>query len=304
MDDDISEESINKTILKKLEKRSRILKNAVILDKPKIYKMNRRNKKFIEVSSSIQDDTASRRDNANYRGANYRALINQYPQYQYIKGLYVLKPFYKIFYLNNFYDALELTYYSHRNDPTFININNGKLAILFNGLNLYQLIEYSHQLNPTLSMYLFRYLVDMLYLLNVPQELITDFYLRSRLIIVRYEQGGNIQPYINDIRASSAIIVTMSLGPDVNVYDFVPQSLPSGGANDVMRVFYQNGAIVVLDGEAKYLWTQTIPTNVVYTDGYRYEIILLAHKYTKAINCYNDVYGNRICYYFDYAGVM
>lgn len=285
-----NKEIIN-TVIKKLNRRKKILKNMVKLDKPKIYRMSKRNGKYQEVRPSFRNEFIRSIPNA-----NYREMQNECPECQVINGLYVLKPLYKISYLNDFYDALELTYYSNRDDPTFININNGNVSILFNGLNLYQLIEYSYKLNPALGVYLFRYLVDMIYLLQVPKQLIPDFYMRSKLIIVRYGQGANIQPYVSSIRDQSAVITTMSLGPEVNVYDFVPTGQRTG---DSYRVFYRNGSVVIVDGEAKNLWTQNVPSSFVYTNGFRYEIILLAHKYSNATNCYTDIYGNKICNYFN-----
>lgn len=270
IEEELDKNELNKTIINKLKKRETILRDNISMETPKTYKLDRGTKKFKEYNfRKDSKDKVKGNRRSNYR-SNSRQL--ECPNCI-IDGLYVINPFYKIDYLNNFYDMLELTYYSHRDDPTFVHALNNRVAIMFNNLNLYQLIEYSHQLNPTLSAYLFRFIVDALYLLKIPENFITNFYLGSRLIIVRYEKGANIMPYISDIRNASSAIVTMSIGPGMNVYDIVPVNY----GNDRYRFFFKNGSILLLDGQAKESWVQVVPKNFVYTDVYRYELILLAY---------------------------
>jgi len=274
---------INKITLKKLQKRKDYLSDAIKLDKPKIFKLSKSTDKKTTGKKS--------KSKTNYRQNTYSYI--EYPQQNLIKGLYIFEPFYQNNYLANFYDMLELTFHSHRNDSSFVYNYDNKIVQLFSNFNLYQLIEYSYILNPTLGKYLFRYLVDIMYLLKVPKDRLTDFYRRSSLFIVRYERGAPVHSPFDKIASSTGIIVTMSLGPNVNYYNITSNSAD-------LRVFYKNGSVVVLEGESKYLWSQITTDNLInVTDYYRYVIVLLTYPILEGNCTYVDTYGNPVCYYYN-----
>lgn len=90
----------------------------------------------------------------------------------------------------------------------------------------------------------------------------------------------------------------MSLGPDYNVYDMIPID----NTKDTLRIFFRKGSVVIMDGDARYLWAHATPFNFKYKPTpYRYSIVLLSHEYKKNdVNCtYSKIYDNTLCSYYN-----
>ena len=279
----LDKEAIQKTVLKKLSKRSKLLKKAIKPGQYKIYKLNyRRPKKGREFDPDTREVTGD-------RGANRRSnsRIDYVPEYkecmqcQQISGIYIYSPFYREDYLNSFYNQLESAYYNNRADRMYIS-HLDNTALMFDRQNLYQVLEYSYLLNPTLGAYLFRFLVDMVYLLRVPESEVKNFYLNSMLTVVRYERSYRSQSQTDSlIRRTTGPVIVMPLGPDVGVYDLISPMDP----RNALRFFFKKGSIMIIDIIAKNTWTFGAPADYIdQSSQYRYEIMLYPYVYGVGYN--------------------
>ena len=266
-------DAIQKTIIKKLSKRSRLLKKAIKPGETKVYKLNFRPIRGERSSDEETGENAYLRAN---RRANSRYDYQECIDCQRINGLYVYRPFYVNDYLDNFYNQLESTYYNNREDTYYVE-HVGDVALLFKRLNLYQGLEYSYILNPTLGVYLFRFLVDMVYLLRIPENAINNFYLNSKMVVVRYDDKRNMHRQTDDnIRRSPGPVIIMPLGPDIGVYDLIAVNNPT----NALRIFLKKGSILAIDTVAKRTWAFGTPNDFVnQSSQYRYEIMLYPYVF-------------------------
>ncbi|XWV24514.1 alkylated dna repair protein alkb-like 8 isoform x1 [Tupanvirus deep ocean] len=291
---------INNLILDKLSKRGKILKKSIQFDEPRVFKLNYKIKrtpyageaKTLEKKIKLINHVVFNKD------IDYNVDHNECTSCDLVDGFFIFKPFYINLYLDKFYQIIDETFNNNRDDPTFTYQNNKKRVFLFDNLNLYEVLEHCNKINPRLTSYLLRYIVDILYLLKVPIELISEFMQKSKLVIVRYEQGSGIHSHIDNIKRGNGAVVTMSLGPDYNVYDLIPVD----NTNDSLRIFFKKGSVLIMDGKARYLWAHATPKNFTYTPTeLRYSIVLLSYEYKKNnIDCFNsEVYNDVLCGYYN-----
>ena len=265
----MDEKQIHKTVMQKLSKRSRLLRHSIKPEKLKIYSLKKTQSKGRR--SNLRTD---RRRPTYPIDSDYIECINCDP----ITGIKAYKPFYKVDYLNDFYYQLEAMYYANRTN-NLIMTDYGTHSVFFENLNLYQTIDYCYIASPTLGVYLFRYLVDMVYILKVPKDRVNDFYLKSRIIIVRYTSKPVIKnQFDNLLKLSDGPVVITPVGVDVNIYDLIP--IQFGGRptpqtyTDPLRVFSKNGSILFVTDAAKDTWTFNLPADSIAPDTVKYEMIL------------------------------
>lgn len=265
MDQDI----IHKTVLQKLSKRAKLLKRAVRPDKMKIY--------------TLEKSSGKNRRRSNLR-SDRRRPVDQHPVYREcvncdpITGIEAIKPFYKSAYLDDFYYQLEAVYYANRSNNLIVT-DYGSYAVFFQNFNLYQTVDYCYMINPALGVYVFRYLVDMAYILKVPRDRIDDFYLKSKLIIVRYTDKAIVKNQFDSlIKITNGPAVIMPIGVDANVYDLIP--IQAGGSpipqtyTQPVRVFSKNGSILFVSDDAKDTWQFNLPRDSIASGSVKYELIL------------------------------
>ncbi|XWV25745.1 DNA repair protein [Tupanvirus soda lake] len=291
---------INKLILNKLSKRGQILKKSIQFDEPDVYKLNYKIKrtpyageaKTLEKKIKLINHVVFNKD-IDYNIDHYECTSCDL-----VDGFFIFKPLYINVYLDKFYKVIDDTFNDNKDDPTFTYQNNKKRVFLFDNLNLYEVLEHCNKISPKLTSYLLRYIVDILYLLKVPLELISEFMEKSKLVIVRYEQSSGIHSHIDNIKRGNGAVVTMSLGPDYNVYDLIPVD----NTNDSLRIFFKKGSVLIMDGKARYLWAHATPKNFKYTPtDLRYSIVLLSYEYKKNnIDCFtSEVYNDTLCGYYN-----
>lgn len=258
----LDEKAIIKTTIKKLNKRKSLLKDKIKPDKPKVYKI-------VNVKKSLtkQNSRSNSRSNSRYNS------VQSYEECMYcnnITGITVYKPFYTYNYLENFYYQLENLYYM--NYKYLPNQNN--LTILFDNFNIYQLIEYIYLYNQQLAPYMFKIIVDIIYLLGIDQNSVDYFFQNSKLIIVRYDKNFDHTKFNNIInRMAQSIII--NLGANVNVYDLYFNN----SYENPTRLFVKKGSILTIN-ENYNIRHITIPN--FFSDPYyhRYEIILYPMRRT------------------------
>ena len=201
---------INNKIINKLDNRGKILAQVVKLVKPsKIFKLDYKIKKIPNASQAKYLEKKIKLINYNVFNRDIKFNIKQQlcDQCKLMDGLFIFKPFYKDNYLDNFYNIIDETYNNNKNDPTFTYQNDKKRVFMFDNLNIYEVIKHSHKLNKSLVKYIFRYIVDILYLLKVPKTDIGEFNLKSKLVIVRYEQNSGIHSHIDNIKRGNGAVV-------------------------------------------------------------------------------------------------
>ena len=119
--------------------------------------------------------------------------------------------------------------------------------------------------------------------------------MRSRLVLIKYESQTKIYYQIDEFAKDSGPVITMPLGPNLNSYDMIPLE----NNRQALRIFFRKGSIIVMDGEARYLWAHSIPLDFIFGPNI-YSIVLFVGKYMPITNCfYSDVYNNTLCYYYD-----
>lgn len=215
-----------------------------------------------------------------------------------INGMYIFLPVYNDTYLQMIYDKLEKTFDENKLDPNFTYQDGKNRIFMFDNMNLIKIINYSFKLNPDLSNIIKRYIADIINMLKIPEKLMKVFLEKSKLVIVRYKNNAGIHLHIDNVRRGNGPVITMSIGPNKNIYSMVPLE----SHEKAIQIYFPNGSIVIMDDESRYLWAHGIPYGYDYgnTD-HRYSFVLLTHKYKEENNkCFNsEIYGQRLCGFFN-----
>ena len=214
-------------------------------------------------------------------------------------GMYIFNKIFSDTFYNNLYNELENTFTKYPEDPSFSYQENKKRVFLFDNLNLFDIVNYSHKLNPILSNYIHKIIINIILNLHISKSKLINVLKQSKLVIARYSTNKGIYTHIDNIKRSDGIVLTISVGSENNMYDLIPLD----NKNQSKRVYFKQGEPVIMDGLSRFLYCHSIPNNIEYKPNkIRYSFIFLISKYNN-INCIydNNFFKINICNQNDYS---
>ncbi len=168
---------------------------------------------------------------------------------------------------------------------------------MFDSSNIYETLEYSKLFNKNLHNLLTTIVIDIFSSLQIKKDNIKNMLLNSKLVIARYADKTGIYTHIDNIVRSNGLVLTLSFGPNYTYYDLIPLD----NKEDSLRIKFNNGEPVIMDGRSRFLYAHAIPENMSYEPTFvRYSLIFLISNY-KGLNCvYDKYYDLHICEQNDY----
>lgn len=217
-------------------------------------------------------------------------------------GLCIFNSIYTENYLNKIHDELEKTYYFYKDKKTFGKYKISKLFVdqekrkrtfMFDNLNVYDFLSVSFMMNNKLGVILFKYVSDIFKIYKIEDKYIETICKNSKIVIARYKSYTGLYVHIDKLRRGDGPVITMSLGPDENIYDLIPLD----NIKKSIRVYFKKGSIVSMNGEIRYEWAHALPYGYKYNNNKpRYSIIFLMHNFKDFKIKYSNILKNNIKY--------
>jgi hypothetical protein len=119
----------------------------------------------------------------------------------------------------------------------------------------------------------------------------------TKLTLVKYKNMVGLHTHVDNInRAGSGPIITLSIGPDITIYDMIPLQKEYGKS---IRVFINQGDFLVLNGDARWKWAHSLPHDYEYTRDnkpipYRFAILFRLPSNTKTKKEYNKFWNEKL----------
>ena len=120
-------------------------------------------------------------------------------------------------------------------------------------------------------------------LYGIPENQFGSFAAKHvQLVLLRYNARTGIWPHIDNVaRYDQGPIVTISIGPEVVLYDMLPTLLCKDPRSKPLRFAVHQGQVVVLDGSARMEWAHALPFGVPQNNTTKYTIMLKCDHFAR-----------------------